>query len=441
MKKSFAPNVVRARDVTLRLRACRGVLRAAKANLTDVVREFAVVASQDVAGGDALYTESLAALAIGIPARDKRALFAARDDALSALHEFKHWVDRMTPSWHAGGFAVGEAQYDFYLRRVLLLPYTAQDLGRIARVELARDRALEAWEAQRERYEGAVSKQPSFANKAQFLAYYEAQTARLRAFVTSRHLVTLPSYLGPFKIVEVPAALAPIYPGGFMNPPGPFDSDHTGFYFVPDYDPKNTGFFATQARQAVLPVLAHEGVPGHFLQFSIANHNPDFVRRMHDDGVFAEGWAFYGEEMLMRSGLYEDDPAGRREVIHLMRHRATRVGVDVGLASGTMTLPQAIAYFQANAGIDRGTAYGEGTRFAMGPGQAIDYLAGKTQVETLLADYLDHYGSSARLGAFHDRLLSYGTVPYATIAWEWFGDAQWIQRVRNPIEPASFGAS
>ena len=220
-----------------------------------------------------------------------------------------------------------------------------------------------------------------------------------------------------------------------MNPPGEFDKDQTGFYFVPDYNPSNTSFFAEQARQAVLPVLAHEGIPGHFLQFSIAYKNQDFIRRTHGDGVFAEGWAFYGEEMLMRSGLYDDDPAARAEVIHLMRHRATRVLVDIGLASGEMSLPKAIEFFAHNAGIDHATAYGEGTRFAMGPGQAIDYLTGKSQIQALLEEAEDRGGFS--LGAFHDKLLSFGTVPYSMIQWEWFGDARWIDAVRDPIAPVS----
>jgi uncharacterized protein (DUF885 family) len=29
--------------------------------------------------------------------------------------------------------------------------------------------------------------------------------------------------------------------------------------------------------------------------------------RQHDDTVFIEGWALYGEEMLMRTGLYLDN--------------------------------------------------------------------------------------------------------------------------------------
>jgi uncharacterized protein (DUF885 family) len=159
---------------------------------------------------------------------------------------------------------------------------------------------------------------------------------------------------------------------------------------------------------------------------------------VHDDGVFAEGWAFYGEEMLMRLGLYERDPAARRQVIHLMRHRATRIGVDVGLATGAMTLPEAIAYFQRNARIDYATARGEATRFAMDPGQAIDYLVGKTQIETLIGLVRDANASGFSLRRFHDQLLSYGTVPFSTIRYEWLGDDAWLAPVRDPIAPQAF---
>ncbi|HLW38656.1 MAG TPA: DUF885 domain-containing protein [Candidatus Eremiobacteraceae bacterium] len=436
LRKPFASNAVRARDAAGRMRQCNSVLLQGEHNLTEAVREFGVVASQETAGADPLFTQSLEALTPGLTPAQKADLYAARDRALVGLHNYKHWVDVHLPQWHSGGFAVGKEQYDWMLRRVLLLPWDSDQLAQMARFELARDRALAAWEKNHEAFSsGTVRTQPQFTNKVDFLRYYESQTSRVVAFIKSHHLVTIPPYIGAFRIVELPRALAPIYPGGFMNPPGTFDRDQTGFYFVPNYDPHNTSFFAAQARQAVLPVLAHEGIPGHFLQFSIAYKNPDFIRKVHGDGVFAEGWAFYGEEMLMRTGLYDDDPAARTAVIHLMRHRATRVLVDIGLATGAMTLPQAIEFFKDNAGIDRDTAYGEGTRFAMGPGQAIDYLTGKSQIESLLAEDEDHAGARFSLGAFHDKLLSFGTVPYSTIAWEWLGDSRWIARVRDPIAP------
>ena len=58
----------------------------------------------------------------------------------------------------------------------------------------------------------------------------------------------------------------------------------------------------------------------------------------------------------------------------------------------------------------------------MGPGQAIDYLVGKTQIEMLIGLVHDREGADFSLRAFHDRLLSYGTVPYSTIRYEWLGD-------------------
>jgi len=136
--------------------------------------------------------------------------------------------------------------------------------------------------------------------------------------------------------------------------------------------------------------------------------------------------------------LYDNNPSARKQVIQLMRYRATRIGVDVGLATGTFTLPQAIDYFQKTAGIDKATAYGESTRAAMGPGQLIDYLVGKTQIEALAGLVHDREGSAFTLRLFNDRLLSYGTVPLSTIRYEWLGDDSWLRPALDPIEPQQF---
>jgi uncharacterized protein (DUF885 family) len=438
VKRRYAADDVRIRDAIGRLRACPSVLAQGRQNLTDTVAEFAQIASEDVRDGDSLYTTTLDELARNVNPQLRGELHAAVDTALTSLHEYRAWLDSSMPNFHRGGFAVGKQWYEWYLRRALLLPFGSDGVAAVGRMELARDRALEAWEENRDLHEPPGPSQPSFATKAQFLAYYESSLARLKSFIAQRAIVDVPSYVGPFHIVEVPKAIAATYPGGFMNPPAMLSTDPQGFYFVPDFSPSNTSFFVAQARQSVLPILGHEGIPGHFLQFSYAYHNSDFIRHVHDDGVFAEGWAFYGEELLMRQGLYDREPAARRQVIHLMRHRATRIGVDVALATGTMTLPEAIAYFQKNAGIDAETARGEATRFAMNPGQAIDYLVGKTQIEALIGLTRDAEGAKFSLRSFHDRLLSYGTVPFSTIRYEWLADDAWLAPVADPLAPEPF---
>ena len=438
VKREYASDEIRIHSAIARLRACPRVLEQGRANLTDTVREFAQIASEDIRDGDSLYTTTLDEIARDTSPATRAQLSQAQAVALHALHAYRAWLDARMSSFHAGGFAVGRAQYDWYLRRVLMLPYDSAQVAQIGRVDLARDRALEMWENARDAQLPSPSPAPTFSSKEAFLAYYEQSLGKLIAFINSHQIVTIPSYIGPFHIVEVPKALASTYPGGFMNPPAMFSTDPQGFYFVPDFDSSNQSFFVQQARQSVLPLLGHEGIPGHFMQFTYAYHNPDFIRHVQGDGVFAEGWAFYGEEMLLREGLYADDPGARKQVIHLMRHRATRIGVDVGLATGTMTLPQAIAYFQKNAGIDYDTARGEATRFAMGPGQAIDYLIGKTQIETMLGLVEDRQGAQFTQRAFHDQLLSYGTVPYSTIRYEWLGDSTWLRPALTPLAPQEF---
>ncbi len=438
VKRQYASDETRIRSAIARLRACPGVLAQGRANLTQPVREFAQIASEDIRDGDSLYTTTLDEVARGASPAARAELTGAQATALRALHGYRAWLDANMRHFRAGGFAVGRAQYDWYLKRVLLLPFDSRQVANIGRLELARDRALELWEASRDDREPAATPPPAFPSQSAFLAYYERSLKTLVSFIDSHQIVDIPPYIGPFHIVEVPRALAATYPGGFMNPPSMFSSDPQGFYFVPDFSPANRSFFVEQARQSVLPLLGHEGIPGHFMQFTYAYHNPDFVRHVQEDGVFAEGWAFYGEEMLMREGLYDADPGARKQVIHLMRHRATRVGVDVGLATGAMTLPQAIDYFEHNADIDYATARGEATRFAMGPGQAIDYLIGKTQIEMLLGLVRDRDGSAFSLRRFHDRLLSYGTVPFSTIRYEWLGDDRWLAAVSSPLPPRNF---
>jgi uncharacterized protein (DUF885 family) len=437
VKRPYASDEVRIHAAIARLRACPRVLQQGEANLTDTVREFAQIASDDIRDGQGIFTTSLNEVARDTSPATRADLRSAQSVALAGLNAYRAWLDSHMAGFHAGGFAVGEQQYDWYLKRVLLLPFDAREIATIGRLDLARDRALEVWEQARDANQPSAP-EPTFASQAAFLQYYENSMTRLVAFIKSHQLVDIPSYIGPFHIVEVPKALAATYPGGFMNPPPMFGRDPEGFYFVPDFSSSNQSFFVQQARQSVLPLLGHEGIPGHFMQFSIAYHNADFIRHVQGDSVFAEGWAFYGEEMLMRAGLYEGDPAARRQVIHLMRHRATRIGVDVGLATGEMTLSEAIAYFMQNAGIDEVTAKGEATRFAMGPGQAIDYLVGKTQIETLLGLVHDREGAAFSLREFHDQLLSYGTVPYSTIRYEWLGDDTWLRPALTPMAPQEF---
>src|SRR2546426_8767740 len=73
-----------------------------------------------------------------------------------------------------------------------------------------------------------------------------------------------------------------------MNPPGVYDKDDSGFYFIPTYNPQSRNFYIRAAIEDPRPLLGHEGIPGHFLQISIANHLQNEIRRQHGESHSAE---------------------------------------------------------------------------------------------------------------------------------------------------------
>jgi len=417
LKKDYAPARTRALAATARLRAVPAMLEQAKRNLRSPVRLYAELAAQSARAVDPLYKDSLMVLAKDLSADERAALEKARDEALVALHGFADWLDKKAPTlqpWRP----MGELAYDEYLAHALLLPLTGREVAELGEVELARYRALEA-----------MLRDPSLADpdprraahvpadQAAFLAAYQSREAEMIAFLKDHKLVTIPDYIGPFLIKQLPEAFKPTSPGGFMNPPGLYDADASGFYFIPTYNAESKNFYLRAAVEDPRPILGHEGIPGHFLQISIANHVKDEIRRQHGDGVFVEGWALYGEEMLVREGLYPPESAGAAQVLRLARYRAARIGVDVNLHLGRWTFPQAVDYFMEAGGLDKESATGEAAGAAVNPTQKICYMTGKWQIMRLLGKYRDKQGNDFRLGKFHDDLLANGSLPLSVVAW------------------------
>jgi len=111
----------------------------------------------------------------------------------------------------------------------------------------------------------------------------------------------------------------------------------------------------------------------------------------------------------------------------LSRYRSARIGVDVNLQSGRWSFEQAVKYFMEAGGLDREAAEGEAAGAASSPSQKISYITGKWQIMRLLARYRDREGANFKLGAFHDQLISYGSLPVSVIEWLMFDDDSQVQ--------------
>src|SRR5207247_10747456 len=95
--------------------------------------------------------------------------------------------------------------------------------------------------------------------------------------------------------------------------------------------------------------------------------------------------------------------------------RAARSAVDGRPATGEWTFGRAVEYFVKDGGLDPEAARGEAAGAAASPGYKIQYLVGKWQIERLLGRVRDREGAAFSLKRFHDRLLSYGSIPISVI--------------------------
>jgi len=431
LKKEYDTPRNRALAATARLKEMPALLKQGLSNLQSPVKLYAQLAMQSARSIDPLLNNSLMALDADLAPNEHDDLVRARDAALAALHGYADELEKRLPKMKDFA-AMGEGNYNYYLKHVLLLPVDAREIETIGRAELARYRALEALLPDPKLADPDPSRSANIPpDQASFLKAYESREQEMINFLKEKKLITLPDYLGAFQIRQLPDAFKPTSPGGFMNPPGVYDKDPTGFYFIPTYNPQSKNFYIRAAIEDPRPILGHEGIPGHFLQLSIANHLSDEIRRQHEDGVFVEGWALYGEEMLMRTGLYPNNSPAQGQILRLSRYRSARIGVDVNLHTGRWSFEQAVKYFMEAGGLDREAAEGEAAGAASSPHQKISYIIGKWQIMNLLGRYKDQHGENFRLGQFHDDLIKNGSLPVAIIEWILLDDPTTIQKVMS----------
>jgi uncharacterized protein (DUF885 family) len=417
IKKDYAPARTRALAATARLKQMPALLEQSKKTLKEPVRLYAQLAIDSARSTDSLFTDSLMTIAKDLSPAEMRDLVQSRDAAIAALHSYADWLQQRLPQM-VDFKPIGEANYNYLLKNAYLLPLDAEQVAMLGEVELARYRALESLLPDPSLADPDPSRSKSIPKDQQaFLAAYESREAEMIQFLRDRDIVTLPPYLGHFYIRQLPDAFKPTSPGGFMNPPGLYDSDSSGFYFIPPYSPSSKNFYIRAAIEDPRPILGHEGIPGHFLQLSIANHLTDEIRRENNDGVFIEGWALYTEEMLMRTGFYPDNSPAQGQILRLSRYRAARIGVDVNLHTGKWTFEQAVKYFMDAGGLDREAAEGEAAGAASSPTQKITYMVGKWQILRVLGRYRQQQGPNFRLGAFHDALIANGSLPLSVVEW------------------------
>src|SRR5438046_8535730 len=142
LKKEYDTPCNRALAAAARLKQMPALLKQGLSNLQNPVKRYAQLAIQSARSIDPLLNNSLMALDVGLAPNEHDEFIKARDIALTSLHNYAAELEKRSPQMV--DFApMGEANYNYYLKHVLLLPLNAVQVEMLRRAELARYRALE----------------------------------------------------------------------------------------------------------------------------------------------------------------------------------------------------------------------------------------------------------------------------------------------------------
>jgi uncharacterized protein (DUF885 family) len=179
----------------------------------------------------------------------------------------------------------------------------------------------------------------------------------------------------------------------------------------------NTSAPETRTRYEYEALAFHESVPGHHLQFALAQELEELprFRRFGYVTAFSEGWALYTERLADELGLYSGD-LERFGMLSFDSWRACRLVVDTGLHQLGWSRDQAVDYLLANSALTRTNVENEVDRYVAWPGQALAYMVGRLELVRLRELAQARLGGRFDLRAFHDVVLGTGGVPLSVLA-------------------------
>lgn len=334
----------------------------------------------------------LTALSAKVPAD----LTADVERAKAATDAFATWVEQQAKA-KTGPSGVGIANYNWYLKHVMLVPYTWEQEVAIMERELSRSHALLALE---EVKHTGLPVQVPLASQDEHTRLYTQGVTDYMAFLQSQHIMTIRPDMEPALRAQT---------GHFIAGPREF------FYEVDYRDPE---------------IMRTHGF--HWFDLAYAANTPHtspirrgpllyntFVTRTEGN---ATGW----EEMMLQAGMFDSKPRSRELIYILLAERAARAMGDLRMHANQMTLEEASTYASKYTPrnwlrLDGRLVRGEQHLYLQQPGYGTSYVIGKIQVEDILAARKQQLGDAFSMQQFMDTFTATGLIPASLVGWEMAG--------------------
>lgn len=345
-----------------------------------------------------------------------------------------HYLPNARESIALSALPDGEAWYRHRVRDMTTTGLSPEDIHELGLREVERIRAEMDALIEQTGFEGSFSDFTEFVQTDPRF-YFDDEEALLVAYrdIAKRLDPELPKLFGtlprnPYGVRPVPEYAEKSQTTAYYMPGSP-QAGRAGYFYA------NTYALDTRPKWEMEALTAHEAVPGHHLQISIAQELPDVpnFRRWGGYTAFVEGWGLYAESLGEELGLYEDPYSKYGQLTYEM-WRAIRLVVDTGMHAKGWSRQQAIDFFAANSSKQLHDITVEIDRYIVRPGQALAYKLGELKFKALRARAKSELGEAFDVRAFHDALLENGALPLHLVEAH---IEQWIAQQQAPAAPSA----
>ncbi|WP_295994532.1 DUF885 domain-containing protein [Rugamonas sp.] len=439
LNTEYAAKPQRLRTLLKRIAGVPAYYEAARNNIVKPTREHTQLAITQAPGVQSILTELDKQAQASILNPAEKQLFTQRiNAALTAVDGYVAWLSELdkTMAQEGGGrsFRIGKELYEQKFAYDIQSASTAEQTYQKALA--AREDLLQHMEqlsdelwpkvmgdaakpADRTAKIGLVIDKLSANHVARedFVNEIRREIPALQDWVISHNLLTM----DPKKQLEVRAT--PAYQAGVagasVNAPGPYRPQDKTWYNVTPLDnetPEQAQSSLREYNHWILQILnIHEAIPGHYAQLVYANRSPSLVKSLFGNGAMVEGWAVYGERMMLDAGYGDNAPEMALMYAKWHLRVISNTILDYGVHVLGMQEAEAMDLLERQAFQTHTEAAEKWQRVQLSSVQLTSYFSGYTEIMELREQRKQQLGAKFVLKDFNEQFLSYGNAPVRMI--------------------------
>lgn len=255
----------------------------------------------------------------------------------------------------------------------------------------------------------------------EFQVTIEKQIPELEKFITAKNLIDLDS-TKPLVVRKEPEYMKGVA-GASISSPGPYDKNGNTYYNVgslASYTKEAAESYLREYNDYTLQILnIHEAIPGHYTQLVYANQSPSLIKAIFGNNPMIEGWAVYGERMMLENG-YPNLNGPSTDEMWLMYYKwhlrsVCNTILDYSIHVLSISKEDALNLLEKQAFQQNAEAENKWRRATLTSVQLCSYFTGYAEIFELREECKKRDGEKFDLKKWHNKFLSYGSAPVKII--------------------------